>query len=452
MLIYYKEYEHPRIGEIMQSSSPKPGSIRDQIDFDVFASEIVIKTLIDLGFALEKEQIPFGEPGFTPRVDFIFSRDGENYAVEVKHSRKSHLVFMHLLPRAILLLQAVNRISGFLPIVAVVVEQLSNRDIQRMASHMDFYAPQVGWLFIDRNENIVFKDIVQEQYQILKRGKIAWQGKVPPVDVNISPYLDLPPQSASYSEFAEASVPYLNQQLSFSDSEQWLLKVLLLGSRNFKPSYWGGPIGNAANAFQLSKLANVSPPVANSFVTAMESSGYLRKVGRKKMILLSPGTLLEEWRGKYRLHDNWIFPYRSAYPILDFERFFEEILADIKHVNKVMGPLAITAHQACRLYKVKHSSAKSIHIYFWGDRHSTTEALNLVPAEGRGDADLFLIKPKYPKSVFRGKTKKKGIPICDILQCYLDLFHLPDRGEEQANLVYETIISGILNQIQTQMI
>ena len=40
------------------------------------------------------------------------------------------------------------------------------------------------------------------------------------------------------------------------------------------------------NVFQLSKLANVSPPVANSWVNAMESSGYLKRIGRKKLIPL----------------------------------------------------------------------------------------------------------------------------------------------------------------------
>lgn len=430
--------------KIMPSNLTKPSSIENQLDRDAFSSAIVTKNLRHLGFILEEEQVPFGQKGLNPRVDFIFRREGEKYAVEVKYSRRIQLVFMHLLPRAILLLQAVRRISGFIPIVAIVVEKLSEMDIQRMANHMGFYAPEVGWALIDRNENIVFKDPAKDQYNIVKSGNIEWQGKELPGGVSFSRKFNELFRSNNYAEIAEIPTPYIPQQLSFSDSEQWLLKLLLLASKDIKPHQWGGPIGNVANAFQLSKLAGVSPPIANSFVNAMESSGYLKRVGRKKLILLSPRTLIEEWRGKYRFYDNQVFPYRSIYPISESDVFFEEILGDIKKCNREFEPLAITGHQACKLYKVKHSSAKSIHIYFWGDRQNIANALNLVPAEVPDDADLFLAEPKYPRSVFGGRIEKEGIPICDILQCYLDLFHFPDRGREQANFIYETIISRIL--------
>jgi hypothetical protein len=210
--------------------------------------------------------------------------------------------------------------------------------------------------------------------------------------------------------------------------------------------YWGGPAGNISNAFQLSKLATVSPPVANSFVNVMELRGYLKRVGRKKLVLLRPDAILEEWREKYRFDDNRVFPYRSIYPVSDPRVYFEEILDEIRECNKQVGPVAVTGHQAAVWYGVGHSSARSIHLYFLGSRHHIANALNLVPSGTTDDADLFLLEPKYRQCVFRARLERDEIPVCDIFQCYLDLFHLPDRGQEQANLIYETIITRILTE------
>ena len=179
--------------------------------------------------------------------------------------------------------------------------------------------------------------------------------------------------------------------------------------------YWGGPQGHAQNAFQLSKLAGVSAPIAHYWAKAMESSGYLKRLGSRAMRPLRPRAIIEEWVGRYRFSDNRLFPYRSMYPISNHDAFFEEIASVIKKHNKELGSIAVAEHQVCKLCKIKHSAA------------------------------IFLVEPKYPRSVFGGVLEKKGIPVCDILQCYLDLFHLPDRGREQAELIYEDIISEIIN-------
>ena len=41
---------------------------------------------------------------------------------------------------------------------------------------------------------------------------------------------------------------------------------------------------------------------------------------------------------------------------------------------------------------------------------------------------------------------KGGIPACDILQCYLDLYNLPDRGREQADFVFDNILTKIIEK------
>jgi hypothetical protein len=389
--------------------------------------EIVIKRLEDLGFQLEKKKFSFGESNFKSQVDFIFRRGRKKYAIEVKHSRKIQLALSHLLPRGILLLQAAKRIGNYIPIVAVVVEKLDQKDIRRMADFIHHFAPETGWLLVDEYGGGAFKDPDKDQYSVF-------------------PQLNRQPLMPGGSYELESPVSdYYQKQLSFSDLDQWLLKVFLLGRHGIPADYWGGPQGSVENAFQLSKLAGVSPPIANSWVKAMESSGYLRRIGRKKLIPVRPNALIEEWRGQYRFGDNRILPYRSVYPISEADQYLDDLLEKMKSFDKSIS-LAISGHQACRLLGIKHSSARSIHIYFWGNVANVANPLGLIPAESPSEANLFLVEPKYPRSVFGGRVIREGIPVCDILQCYLDLYNLPDRGREQADFVFENILSKIFEK------
>jgi hypothetical protein len=407
------------------SAVQKHGQIRGFSNYPS-AEEIVIKRLEALGFLLEKKKFSFGESNFKSQVDFVLRRGKRKYAVEVKHSRKIQLALSHLLPRGILLLQAAKRIGNYIPIVAVVVEKLDQRDIRRMGDFIRHFAPEVGWLFIDEYGEGTFKDPDEDEYKVLSQ-------------LNRRPLMPHGPFES------ESPVSYHQKQLSFSDLDQWLLKVFLLGRPGIPADYWGGPQGSVENAFQLSKLAEVSPPVANSWVNAMESTGYLRRIGRKKLIPLRPNALIEEWRGQYRFGDNRILPYRSVYPVSDADQYVDDVLKKVRSCNESI-PLAISGHQACRLLEIKHSSARSIHIYFWGNVANVANSFGVVPAETINEANLFLVEPKYPRSVFGGRVIRGGIPICDILQCYLDLYNLPDRGREQADFVFENILSKIFEK------
>jgi hypothetical protein len=284
----------------------------------------------------------------------------------------------------------------------------------------------VGWLLADEYGEGTFKDPDEDEYKVLSQ-------------LNRRPLMPHGPFES------ESPVSYHQKQLSFSDLDQWLLKVFLLGRPGIPADYWGGPQGSVEDAFQLSKLAEVSPPVANSWVNEMESSGYLRRIGRKKLIPLRPNALIEEWRGQYRFGDNRILPYRSVYPVSDADQYVDDVLKKVRSCNESI-PLAISGHQACRLLGIKHSSARSMHIYFWGNVANVANSIGVVPAETLNDADVFLVEPKYPKSVFGGRVIREGIPICDILQCYLDLYNLPDRGREQADFVFENILSKIFEK------
>jgi len=426
-----------------------------QINRRILASEMVSRCLEKIGFELEGGELSFH--GVNPRlkVDSVFRRDDKRYAVEVKFSRQKQLVFMHLLPRAILRLQAVKRIGSLFPILAIVLERFVLRDIQRLEEYMDLYAPDMGWLLVDEQERAVFRDEEKDRYALLHKGQVEWfEGRLPD-DIKFSRNLAIsvfdqivlsekPNLQVFQERSSSSSSSSSRQQLSFSDLDQWLIKTFLLSPLDEVVRYYGGPSGIAENAFQLSKLADVSPMLANNWFNAMEYKGYLKRFGRKGVIPLRVEALIEEWVGRYRFSDNRIYPYRSMYPASDSGAFFNGILDHINKYEKELESLAITAHQACRFHGIKHSSARSMHIYFSGKIDNIAQALELVPSDELQKADLFLVEPKYPESVFRGTLNKEGWPVCDILQCYLDLYHLPDRGREQADLIFENVISELI--------
>ena len=432
-------------------------------------SKLVVKGFENLGFELEDYEVVFHKAKPRLKIDFVLSRGNKQYAVELKSSRQMHLSFMHLFPRAILRLQAVNRMVGLLSIVAVLVNRLESRDIKRLEEYMNFYAPDMGWLLIDRQRRGVFKDQENNQYALLIEEEIEWVkssfsdnfpfleahnsllhknaiGPGDPVYYKSSARSSSSSSSifSSSSSSSSSSLSSSKIKLSFSDLDQWLIKVLLLSPLDMASQFWGGPKGYAENAFQLSKLSGVSQMPANLWAQAMEYSGYLKRIGRKKMIPLRIEALIEEWIGRYRFSDNNIYPFRSMFRVSNYDAFIGELFEEIRLNSEKLGELGIAAHLSCKLHEVKHSSAKSIHIYCREDIHNVARILKLVPSEEERKADLFLVEPKYPKSVFGGVLKKKEIPVCDILQCYLDLYYLPDRGREQAAIVYENIISQII--------
>jgi len=453
------------------SSHLRKKNKKKHLSHPISISELIVRSFKDLGFELEDYEVVFHKSKPRLKVDFVLSRGNRQYAVELKSSRQMHLSFMHLFPRAILRLQAVNRVASLLSIVAVLVDRLESRDIKRLEEYMNLYAPDMGWLLLDRQRRGVFKDQEKNQYALLNEEQIEWVKNLFSDDYQFSEAqnfllhknakgLDDPEYYKSSAGSSSSSSSYLSSsifssspssslssskiKLSFSDLDQWLIKVLLLSPLDIAHQFWGGPKGYAENAFQLSKQAGVSQMPANLWAQAMESSGYLKRIGRKNMIPLRIEALIEEWIGRYRFRDNRIYPFRSMFRVSNYDAFIGELFEEIRLNSEKLGELGITAHLACKLHEVKHSSAKSIHIYCRGDIHNVARILKLVPSEEERKADLFLVEPKYPKSVFGGVLKKKELPVCDILQCYLDLYYLPDRGREQAAIVYENIVSRII--------
>ena len=363
------------------------------------------------GFRLREEDVRLPAEGLSHglHLDFLMSREGRSFAVEVKVAREFADWVFHWMARPILALQAAHRLKSWEPILAIYVDSIDLRIVRRFKGQIALYAPNLWWLVADGHGSLV---------------------------------AHLP--SGDEEEIGDLHSPrsgYASAKLSFGDLDQWLLKVLLFARP--QAAGWGGPRGPIRNLAQLAKLAAVSPPLVYRWAAAMERSGYLAKRMGRVPVLANLDALLGEWRGRYRVSDNNPIPCSSVFGEHADESFRDEFLNRLRHLSDSAPPCALTGHQACRLYHLKHSDARSIHLYYSGEPSVLMEALQLVPSDNPA-APVVLLQPRHRRSVFGGVSRLDDVPVCDILQVYLDLYHLPDRGREQADFVYERILAPLI--------
>jgi hypothetical protein len=371
----------------------------------------ILHLLKKRGFRVREEDVRLPAEGLSHglRLDFLMSREGRSFAVEVKVAREFADWVFHWMARPILALQAAHRLKSWEPILAIYVDSIDLRIVRRFKGQIALYAPNLWWLVADAHGSLV---------------------------------AHLP--SGDEEEIGDLHSPrssYASAKLSFGDLDQWLLKVLLFARP--QAAGWGGPQGPIRNLAQLAKLAAVSPPLVYRWAAAMERSAYLAKRMGRVPVLANLDALLGEWRGRYRVSDNDPIPCSSVFGEHADESFRDEIVNRLRHLSGIAPPCALTGHQACRLYRLKHSDARSIHLYYSGEPSVLMEELQLVPSDNPV-APVVLLQPRHRRSVFGGVSRVDDVPVCDILQVYLDLYHLPDRGREQADFVYERMLGPLI--------
>lgn len=364
------------------------------------------------------------------QLDFLMGWKRRSFGVEVKVARKLADWLFHWMAYPILTLHTARRLKGWEPLLAIYVDSIDLPIVQRFKGQIALYAPDLWWLLADANGGLVAHLPSGDEEEISEfRG-----GKSRPASRSNS-------RGPSGSLIAPPRSGYASAKLSFGDLDQWLLKVLLFARS--KAAGWGGPRGSIRNLAQLAKLAVVSPPLVYRWAAAMERSRYLMKRMGKVPLLQNLNALLGEWRGRYRVSDNDSMPCSPVFGGRVDGPFREEFLESLRHLPGNAPLCALTGHLACRFYRLKHSEARSIHLYFSGEPSALMEALHLVPSADPG-APIVLLRPRHPRSVFGGVSRLDGVPVCDILQVYLDLYHLPDRGREQADFVHERMLGPLL--------
>jgi hypothetical protein len=224
----------------------------------------------------------------------------------------------------------------------------------------------------------------------------------------------------------------------FSPKNQWLLKILLLAGLDRR--YWGGPSRLPQSINELASISGVSQPSVSVFVMNAERAGFLKR-SRDGFQILRCQELLDEWfyAVKNRRHSE--IGVRSLYGEEPGEVFSSKIRAFCqKAVNEGAGPALVVGHHlACHLLKLGRSNVRFAKIYANRPVEGIMSALDLARDES-ADPQMILAVPPVSQPVLAGHVGCEGIPVCDVLQCYLDVRSSLARGNEQAEFILEKIL------------
>jgi hypothetical protein len=182
---------------------------------------------------------------------------------------------------------------------------------------------------------------------------------------------------------------------------------------------------------------SISLGMAGEVVKALEKSGCLER--QKKgpysySILTNKDKLIQDWVKYYifDLNTTALF-YNPNLGLNKIKNFFKQKGMEDKY--------AFTLHTGANF---ETSYVKTGNIYLYIDYVSFDKILldfrqQLDLKQLVQGGNVYLIKPYYKNSVFRGVQKKRGFNVVSNLQLYLDLYNFKPRGLEHAKFLKEQL-------------
>ncbi|RST55003.1 RpiR family transcriptional regulator [Variovorax sp. MHTC-1] len=219
----------------------------------------------------------------------------------------------------------------------------------------------------------------------------------------------------------------------FSDLNQWMLKLLL--ARELPEDLLNAPGKKFRSGSDLAEAAQVSAMSASRFLQQLRSEGYLSD-SSPYLKLVRRKELFRRW-GAAAMRSCPEMPCR--------------FLLRAPVPPQIRGLLGKHPEDACLgLFAAAdelhfgHVSGVPPYVY-----------VRKLPQVGASDwsglmahpverPDLILRQAPFPQSTFRGAVDRNGLKVTDVIQTWLDTMHHPTRGAEQAHLIYEKVLSPIV--------
>lgn len=166
--------------------------------------------------------------------------------------------------------------------------------------------------------------------------------------------------------------------------------------------------------------------------------GFLETIGirtAKKFTIKKPELLLKNWLDNYSIVKKCkMRTYKTGFSNA------QEVLKELMNSN-FKNKVALSLHAAADAYGTKNTNLQTLELYLLdsGVRPQLEKFLQLEPQE-RG-YEILLIEPYY-KSLLKYSLKDKSIEkmaVSPALLTFLDLYHFPLRGIEQAEFMAERL-------------
>jgi len=222
----------------------------------------------------------------------------------------------------------------------------------------------------------------------------------------------------------------------FSDLNQWSLKILV--GRDLPLKMISVPRERVRSAAELAARGGASAPAAWRLYCALESAGYLDDAGNPALVR----DLFARWRAaaqraQQRVGARWILPGRAP---LDRLR---GALAELRR-NEEQPPACLGLFAACDALGLGHVRGAPVHLYVRHVESDLVERLGIAIAPNGQHADLLLRVARWPESVFRAAVVVDGVPVADVVQCWLGVSAEPARGAEQAAFIWRRVLGPAL--------
>lgn len=186
----------------------------------------------------------------------------------------------------------------------------------------------------------------------------------------------------------------------------------------------------------VTKETGVSLGLVQRVFEVLVLNGILQTEGvrtAKKFSLKNPKLLLENWLEHYSIVKKCkMRTYRSGYQ----DR--EEILEALKKSN-LSKKVALALHCAAEAHGYKNTNLNTLELYLLDPlvRSQLEKKLLLEPQE-KG-YEVLLIEPYYKSLLRAAHNSSQDISASPPILTFLDLYHFPLRGQEQAEFMTERL-------------
>lgn len=187
---------------------------------------------------------------------------------------------------------------------------------------------------------------------------------------------------------------------------------------------------------EVSKEIGVSVGLVQRVFGLLTVKGLLHTEGirtAKRFFFKKPHLLLKNWLDHYSVVKKCkMRTYRSGFQ--DKSELLEALKKSKLHHN-----VSLALHSAVETYGCKNTNLNTLELYVLdaAARLNLEDTLQLEPQE-RG-YEVLLIEPYYKSLLKLGCQTDKDMKVCPILLTFLDLYHFPLRGLEQAEFMAERI-------------
>lgn len=247
----------------------------------------------------------------------------------------------------------------------------------------------------------------------------------------------------------------------FSDRNQWMLKVLL--APLLPSELLRAPREQIRNPAELGKIAQVSVPSAYRLVSRLKEEGFLDPTA-SSFRLVRVSELLDRWKASNlkptrEIQTRWQIPIGDPQKQLSqallgyvdkqkhssrYETAHRRPLQDRSRLRACLGLFS-----ACEALNLGFVHGAPRHLYMERIQPEVLRAFGLRKSNIGEAPDVFVRVPRSPESVFRAAVDRHGLPAADVVQDWLDVANHPVRGSEQAQHLWERVLSPHLERSRT---